>query len=476
MNQQKSNQLEWFAPDQHLAKTASVSQKLNLAAFLAFLPMVLVVVWTTLSLLKGEFTGLDIQIKGFALVTLLASAVAGVSILLFKGQWLRSLKELTEVSESIMAGDFSRKAFYQAKDELGRLSQSLNGVVDHLRVVNEGQMAELERSKQLQKNIGQFLEVAMDIAQGDLTKRGKVSEDALGNVVDAINLMVEEIGFTLKEVQQTTESVTKGAGNMFNTADQIAQSAQIQSREAQRARVEVVNISSSIQQMAQTANTSAEAADRALKASQEGRQAVSATLEGMQDIRREVQAIAKRIKSLGDRSLEISEIIDTISRISRQTNLLALNAAIEASGAGEAGSRFGVVADEVRKLAEDSAQSTQRVAALIRAIQSEVQEVVAGVETGTREVEEGYKVANQAGQRLEELSRIAQQTAEFAQAISAATTEQVQRVEQVGQVVEQMADISVKSQDTVMEGRTTAEQLQDLSRRLSESIARFRVA
>ncbi len=416
------------------------------------------------------------SLRNGLLAMLIALAASAALAYLLSRSITRPLAELSSVATSLGQGNLSVVSNVKSNDELGLLSQALNNSIVQLRDANQRQEVEIERGKQLQTNIGNFLETAMDIAQGDLTKRGKVSEDALGNVVDAINLMVEEIGYTLKDAQQATQSVNKGAGDMFATADLIAQSAQHQSREAQKARVEVEGISNSIAQMAQTATTSADAAERTLKASQEGRQAVTETLEGMQDIRREVQAISKRIKSLGDRSLEISEIVDTISRISRQTNLLALNAAIEASGAGEAGSRFAVVADEVRKLAEDSAQSTQRVSSLIKAIQTEVQEVVVSVESGTKEVEAGYKVATQAGQRLEEISTIAQQTAEFAQIISRITTEQVDRVEQVGQVVEQMAEISAKSQDNVIQGRETAEQLQTLASRLSENIARFRVA
>ena len=70
-----------------------------------------------------------------------------------------------------------------------------------------------------------------------------------------------------------------------------------------------------MKQVSNNAEASAEAARRALDAAEQGNRAVRDTLDGMQRIRASVQATAKKIKSLGDRSLEISEIINVINHI-----------------------------------------------------------------------------------------------------------------------------------------------------------------
>ena len=110
-----------------------------------------------------------------------------------------------------------------------------------------------------------------------------------------------------------------------------------------------------------------------------------------------VQAGAKKMKSLGDRSMEITGIVGTISRISEQTNMLALNAAIEAARAGEHGRGFSVVAEEVRKLAERTASATQEIDKLVKAIHSETNETVAAIEQQTQVVEQESQLVSQAG-------------------------------------------------------------------------------
>ncbi len=124
----------------------------------------------------------------------------------------------------------------------------------------------------------------------------------------------------------------------------------------------------------------------------------------MHRIRNTVQVTSKKIKSLGDRSIEIGEIITTIDDIADQTTILALNAAIEAARAGEHGEDLGS-AEEVRKLAERSSKATQDIADLIKGIQAETNEAVRTMEEGTREVEEGTRLADVAGSSLKEIDK-----------------------------------------------------------------------
>jgi twitching motility protein PilJ len=402
-------------------------------------------------------------------------ALVAIGVFLNTRAITKPLSEMSEVAQKFGSGDLNQSMPVRSQDEIGRLGLAFNESITRLRGFLAQQEDERIRGQQLQKNIGEFLDVAMQISGGDLTQKGKVSEDVLGNVIDAINLMTEEVGYLLKDVQSATDQVNAGARSLTHASRNIVQGAQTQAQIAQSTEAQVLEVSREIQNMSQSASSSAQAALEALDASQQGRQAVQETLTGMNAIRREVSNISKGVKSLSDRSLEIQEIVDTISGIAAQTNLLSLNAAIEASGAGEAGARFAIVADEVRKLAEDSAKSTQRVAALIKSIQTEIQGLVVGIEDGTKEVEQGYRIASQAGERLEQISALAQQSADFATQISDITRAQVERVESVTQAVQTIAETAQQTQEQSQNGQVNAESLRQLAQSLSANLERFKL-
>jgi methyl-accepting chemotaxis protein len=155
--------------------------------------------------------------------------------------------------------------------------------------------------------------------------------------------------------------------------------------------------------------------------------------------------------------------------------LLALNAAIEAARAGEQGKGFAVVADEVRKLAERAARATKDITGLIKGIQVETSEAVTVMEEGTREVEEGTKLADQAGAALREIEQIVKQTAGLVTDITRAAGDQVKMTTTV---VGSMDDILKQTQETshgVQETVSTIGKLAELSRRLTDAIGRFKL-
>ena len=409
---------------------------------------------------------------GVAVMAVLAGVV-------FVRRLTRPLGQIVRLAERVGRGDLSQTLTVASRDEIGQLATTFNETVVRLRsqVMTEAERDDEKRKREeLQKNIQTFLDTVMEIAQGDLSRRGQVTPDVLGSVVDSINVMVEEIAALLADVRNAALRVANNATEMIGATDQMADGAQTQARELTTVSEAMESMSRSVREVATTSEQAAAAARHTLHAAQAGDQAVRDSLAGMQQIRGEVQVIAKKIKGLGDRSLEVSEIVNLIDELASHTNLLALNAAIEAAGAGEAGVRFSVVADEIRKLAERAAKATKDVAALIRTVQTETQEAVVAMEEGTREVEAGHQVTIRAAEHIKEIAATSTMSADLAQGISRASAQQVQSVEGVARAMQSIAQVAVHTEQAVLQTRKTVEDLVKLADELTRSLARFKLA
>jgi methyl-accepting chemotaxis protein len=407
------------------------------------------------------------------LFAFVVAAVAGlVTFITINNRVLIPVRRLSEFAERFAQGDYRTRAVVDSADDFGFIAEHLNRAAE----TSSRAMYNQEAQENLQKSVTEFLTIVSQIARGDLTLRGRVTNDALGNVVDSVNYMLDNFAKVLERVRKAAIDVQSSANEILIASEEMSTGAIQQDQEITNTSSAVEQLTVSMKQVSNNAEASAEAARRALDAAEQGNRSVRDTLEGMQRIRSSVQATAKRIKALGDRSLEISEIVNVINDITEQTNLLALNAAIEAARAGEAGRGFAVVADEVRKLAEHSRAATKDIAALIKAIQAETNDAVIVMEEGTREVEIGAKLADQAGRALDAISSVVRQSAELVQEISLASKQQVRGTEGVANAMQIISNITRQTSQGARQTSRTVEQLVHMSEQLNEALSQFRVS
>ncbi|MBI6821024.1 PAS domain-containing protein [Pseudomonas syringae] len=167
----------------------------------------------------------------------------------------------------------------------------------------------------------------------------------------------------------------------------------------------IVKFASDITQRVEKQEADAHGASRAYhisaeteKVAEQGTLVIQDTAREMRQISENIGASAKLVSQLGDRSEQITAIVNTIRGIADQTNLLALNAAIEAARAGDQGRGFAVVADEVRQLAGRTSGSTTEIAEMIGKILAETREAVASMDATQEGAIRGVTLADQAGQ------------------------------------------------------------------------------
>jgi len=330
-------------------------------------------------------------------------------------------------------------------------------------------------NKRNQEAILRLLNEMGNLADGDLTVQASVTEDVTGAIADSINFTIEELRTLVRGINSATDQVTKATQETQAISNRLFEASQRQNREIQLASASVLTMAESINEVAQNAAQSAKVAQAQLVAAEKGGSAVQDQISGMNDIRSQIQETSKRIKRLGESSLEIGEIVELISDITEQTNVLALNAAIQAASAGEAGRGFSVVAEALQHLAERSGEATKQIEAIVKTIQADTQDAVAAMEKSTVGVVEGAKLSDAAGQALAEIQQVSRELAELIGSISAQTQRQSSSVTDVTRGMQGILKISEETTEGTKQTNVSIGQLTKLAAELRSSVAGFKV-
>ncbi len=332
-----------------------------------------------------------------------------------------------------------------------------------------------QENKRNQEAILRLLNEMGNLADGDLTVRASVTEDVTGAIADSINFTIEELRTLVQGINSATDQVTRATQDAQAISNRLFDASQRQSREIQQASGSVLQMAQSIDEVSESAAQSARVAQQSLAAAEKGAQSVQNQIAGMNEIRAQIQDTSKRIKRLGESSLEIGEIVELISDITEQTNVLALNAAIQAASAGEAGRGFTVVAEEVQRLAERSAEATKQIEAIVKSIQADTQDAVSAMERSTEGVVEGTKLSDAAGQALGEIRKVSRELAELIGGISVQTQKQSTSVSDVTRGMQDILKITEETTEGTKETNVSIGQLTKLAAELRNSVAGFKV-
>ena len=384
----------------------------------------------------------------------------------------RPLESAVAGARSVAQGRF----VIDAPEELGQVQQAFDGVRALLVETRELKSQVENDNRELQHNITELLRVVASASDGDLTVRAPVTVGALGNVSDAFNSLLESLQELLGVVAGQIRLTDTIVASVKEASAKMASGATHQSAELLDASQLIQRMSADITRVSEGANVAVAAAKRTEVSAAEGTKAVEEVIVGMGTLRANVQAGAKKMKNLGDRSMEITGIVSTISRISEQTNMLALNAAIEAARAGEHGRGFAVVAEEVRKLAERTATATRDIDRLVKAIHVETTETVTAIEQQTQVVEQEAEAVGEAGQSLRKIQGASSESSAVVVDISSIAREQAQRTGVVVNAIGRITSIARETENGATGTASTVNELSLVAQQLQKSVAKFKVA
>lgn len=353
------------------------------------------------------------------------------------------IRRITKAVKQVAAGDLRSLSLHiRTRDEIQELGAAFEEMV-----------------RQLRQIIGRMEQGSREVAQNALQ---------LTTGTDHASAATRHITEAARQVAAGAESQVQGAEDSSRAMGEMAQS---------------------IGRIAESSSSVFEASIGARAQADHGDEAARIAVLQMQQVYTSAGSAADRVKRLGKRSEEISEITGFITGIAAQTSLLALNASIEAARAGEHGKGFMVVAAEVKKLAVQAEEAAGRISALVRYVQEDTRQAVEGMRTGMEETRKGLEVVRTAGEAFasikEAIGRISGQIEEVSAAseeISAGSEEVAASVEETSRIarqafggIQQMASATEEQHASVQQIVSSAAALSRMAAELEQEVSRFRL-
>lgn len=305
--------------------------------------------------------------------------------------------------------------------------------------------------KSIERPIARSAELARRIAGGDLSAVASpesIRTDIIGTLERSLHDMHERLTNIVGEVRRNADGVATASVQIAQGNLDLSQRTERQASSLQQTAASMHQLGNAVMHNADNAKYADELAQGATTVASKGGDVV--------------ERVVNTMRGIEDSSRKIVEIISVIDAIAFQTNILALNAAVEAARAGEQGRGFAVVAGEVRTLAQRSAVAAKEIKSLIS--------------DSVQRVDDGSKLAHQAGQTMQEVGLAIQHVTNLISDISVASAEQSKGVAQVREAVMQMDQVTQQNAALVEESAAAAESLKLQAQRLVQAVAVFRLA
>ena len=399
---------------------------------------------------------------GLALMGAMSVALVITLILILRlgSKVLKPVEELVAFSDRLTAGDYEGTLNTDAQDDFSLIAATLNEAASKLAGMKQAQQSQ----EDLRRSLAEICSVLNRAAQGEVSAHADTSHDDLSELVILINSVLGRFSDALDRVGNAASALSGSAGQILVSSEEMGVGANQQSQDLGKAIAGSQQIAGSLRQISTRLDAGVDSAQRALEAAEHGSHLLAETADGIQHIRASVQESGARLKALGDRSLEIYEIINVVN----ETNLMALNAAMEASRASDPAHGLEILAAELKKLSEHSRSVTRDIVALLKTLQSESNHALVAMEQGNREAELGARLTEQAGKALALISSMLHQSTELAEAVAAVANQQLQAIDTLGGSLQKAGSVARQAAQSARQIASGVEELGKISGALNQ--------
>jgi methyl-accepting chemotaxis protein len=322
--------------------------------------------------------------------------------------------------------------------------------------------------------LSRAVSAAQEIATGNLTKLIQIDgDDEATRLLEALVIMQKSLRETIEMISGSATQLASAAEELSAVTEESSRGLQQQNGELEQAATAVNEMTVAVEEVARNAVSTSQASEQSTQTARQGRDKVVQTVQAIQVMTEDVKAASSLVEGLAEQGRDIGKVLDVIRSIAEQTNLLALNAAIEAARAGEAGRGFAVVADEVRALAHRTAQSTREIEQMVAGIQSGTSETVQSMALNTSRTQITLELARAAGDALEQITDAISQINERNLVIASASEEQAQVSREVDRNLVNIRDLATQSAAGANQTSAASHELSRLAVDLNGMVARF---
>lgn len=344
---------------------------------------------------------------------------------------VRPILIITNKTKPLQDGNMNLELDYNAKDEIGDLSRTLQTSI-----------------KQTCQYIEDINRMMNQLSKGNFNVGASVPFIGdFRSISDSIDSFTDSLSRAMANIHNVEQKVFGHARTLSDGSQMLAQGATEQA--------------SAVEELSATLDELSRSAKQNIQKASEMRDNAHLTGKQVNLSSQQMDLLISAMNDISSTSQQIEKIISTIENIASQTNILALNAAVEASRAGEAGKGFAVVAVEVRNLAAQSDQAAKASKELI--------------ENSVQATERGGKIVQEVSESLRKTLDLVVKSNNAIDEITDAVEEEATSIEQVAEGIGQIASVVQTNSANSEESAAVSAELFEQVNRLKDQTSKFQL-